>query len=42
MLEILFYSREGQLTIFILVFMAIMMAYLFRYFISNMNKASKK
>jgi hypothetical protein len=42
MLEILFYSREGQLTIFILVFMAIMMVYLFGYFISNMNKASKK
>ena len=42
MLEILFYSREGQRTIFILVFMAIMMAYLFGYFISNMNKASKK
>lgn len=42
MLDILFHTREGQLTIFILVFMAIMMAFLFTYFISNMNKAAKK
>jgi hypothetical protein len=42
MLDILFHTREGLLTIFILIFMAIMMAYLFSYFIRNMNKASKR
>lgn len=38
MLEILFHTREGQLTIFILIFMLVMMVFLFTYFIRNMNK----
>ena len=42
MLEVLFYSREGQLTILILVLIVLIMAFLFTYFIRNMNKAIKK
>jgi hypothetical protein len=41
MLDILFHTREGQLTVFILIAMLVMMIFLFTYFIRNMNKASK-
>jgi flagellar basal body-associated protein FliL len=42
MLDVLFYSREGQLTILILVLIVLIMAFLFTYFIRNMNKAANR
>ena len=42
MLDVLFYSREGQLTILILVLIVLIMAFLFTYFIRNMNKATNR